>query len=351
MRPGRPRLLFVGNFLSATLGRFAVCEALSSRLRADGWTVLTASARAGRAARLAEMLHAVARHRHDYDVAHVDVFSGAAFLWAELVGAALSAFGKPFVLSLHGGALPAFACDHPRRVRRLLGAAAAVTAPSPYLQHQMRDYCRGIRVHPNPIDTSQYRFRARPRPAPRLVWVRAFHDLYNPAMAIEAVRALQPHVPGLMLTMAGPDKGDGCWQRTQALVADYGLAAQVHFAGGVAPSAVPALLGGHDIFLNTTRTDNTPVSMLEAMAAGLPVISTRAGGVPYLVGHERDALLVPIGDAAAMARGIERLLGERGLAGRLADNARATADRHDWARVLPLWDHLFRSATRVSSAA
>lgn len=346
----RPRLLFIGNFLSESGGRFAVCEALSARLRARGWSVITASGRARRAQRLADMLHTVGRDRHDYDVAHVDVFSGAAFVWAELVCVALHALGKPFVLSLHGGALPDFAAAHPWRLRRLLDSAAAVTAPSPYLQHQLRPYCRRLRVHPNPIDTSHYRFRAR-LPAPRLVWVRAFHDLYDPTVAIDAVRALRDRFPQIALTMAGPDKGDGCLQRSRAFAAAWGLNDRVHFAGAVPPSAVASLLDANDIFLNTTRIDNTPVSMLEAMAAGLPVISTRAGGVPYLVGHDREALLVPIGDGDAMAAAISRLLTEHGLAARLAQHARQTAERHDWRCVMPLWEDLFRSATALGSAA
>lgn len=347
----QPRLLFIGNFLSASGGRFAVCEALSARLRTDGWSVLTASGRPGRAARLADMLHTVARRRHDYDIAHVDVFSGAAFVWAELVTTALSAFGKPFVLSLHGGELPEFARSHPWRVRRLLNSAVAVTAPSPYLHQLLRPYCGGLRVHPNPIDTAKYRFRTRAMPAPRLVWVRAFHDLYHPAMAIRAVSALRDRFPEITLTMAGPDKGDGCLQRARALVAELALDDHVRFAGGMPPEAIAALLDDHDIFVNTTRADNTPVSMLEAMAAGLPVISTTAGGVPYLVGHDRDALLVPIDDAAAMAGAITRVLSEDGVAARLAANARATAERHDWRRVLPLWEDLFQSAASFPSAA
>ena len=346
----RPRLLFIGNFLSASGGRLAVCEALSARLRRDGWRVLTASSRTGRAARLADMLATVGRYRHEYDLAHIDVFSGAAFVWAELVSAALQALGKPFVLSMHGGALPEFAGLHPWRVRRLLRRATAVTAPSDYLQQRLRPYCSGLRVHPNPIDTTLYHFRVR-RPAPRLVWVRAFHDLYDPAMAIHALCALHERFPGIALTMAGPDKGDGCLQRTRALAKASGVADHVHFAGPLPPSAIPALLDDHDIFLNTSRVDNTPVSMLEAMAAGLPVLSTRAGGVPYLVGHDHDALLVPIGDDAALAAAVSRVLTEEGVAARLGVHARATAERHDWRVVMPLWEDLFRSATALPSAA
>jgi glycosyltransferase involved in cell wall biosynthesis len=339
----RPRLLFIGNFLSGSRGSYAVCEALSARLQDEGWTVLTASRHPGRLPRLLDMLGAVTRERHAYDVAHVDVFSGAAFLWAEMVCAMLRLVERPFILSLHGGALPEFARAHPWRVRRLLRTAHAVTAPSRFLREGLADYCPGVRVHPNPIDAGYWTFRLRSRPAPRLIWVRAFHDTYNPAMAIAAVAILKPQFPGITLTMIGPDKGDGSLERARMQVAAAGLDSQIRIPGGMDRAAVGAALEQHDIFLNTSNTDNTPVSVLEALAGGLPAVSTRAGGVPHLLVDQRDALLVPIGDSAAMANAIARLLTTRGLAESLSSHGRLVAERHDWTRVLPLWEQLFTS--------
>jgi glycosyltransferase involved in cell wall biosynthesis len=96
-----------------------------------------------------------------------------------------------------------------------------------------------------------------------------------------------------------------------------------------------------DIFLNTTNVDNTPISVLEAMACGLCVVSTNAGGIPYLLEHERDALLVPPDDAQAMARAVHRILTEPGLAESLSENARRKVEQFDWCAVLPQWERLF----------
>ena len=79
---------------------------------------------------LPDMLATVWTRRCDYDIAQIDVYSGAAFFWAEAVAFALRRLGKPYVLTLHGGALPDFAREWPRRTRRLLESAAAVTAPA-----------------------------------------------------------------------------------------------------------------------------------------------------------------------------------------------------------------------------
>jgi glycosyltransferase involved in cell wall biosynthesis len=86
--------------------------------------------------------------------------------------------------------------------------------------------------------------------------------------------------------------------------------------------------------------DNTPVSVLEAMACGLCVISTNVGGIPYLLQDEHDALLVPSGDDGAMAKAVRRVLTEEGLADRLSCNARRKVEQFDWSYILPKWERV-----------
>jgi glycosyltransferase involved in cell wall biosynthesis len=113
--------------------------------------------------------------------------------------------------------------------------------------------------------------------------------------------------------------------------------------GGVANADVPQWLNSGDIFLNTAKVDNTPVSVMEAMACGLCVVSTNAGGIPDLLEHERDALLVPAGDARLMAAAVGRLLSDERLAAVISAGARRKAEERDWKHVLPLWTGLFDS--------
>ena len=81
------------------------------------------------------------------------------------------------------------------------------------------------------------------------------------------------------------------------------------------------------------------------MACGLCVVSTDVGGIPRLLNHEGDALLVPPRDAAAMALAVERVLVEPELAARLSTTARARALACDWGRVIEQWDALFAEVT------
>jgi glycosyltransferase involved in cell wall biosynthesis len=330
----------VGNFTPSWRPYRQICDELALQLACMDWTVHTTSTRTARSLRLMDMVATVWRRRHDYSVAQVDVFSGPAFCWAEAVCWTLRRARKPYILTLHGGNLPAFARRWPGRVRRLLGSARAVTTPSRYLLDQMRLHQEDLLLLPNPIDITAYSFRPRGNPQPRLIWLRAFNEIYNPTLAVQALARLATNHPEVRLTMIGPDKGDGSLDRTRRVADELGVSDRVGLPGGVPKGEVPARLAEGDIFLNTTNVDNTPVSVLEAMACGLCVVSTNVGGIPYLLEHEVDALLVPPNDLEAMAVAVNRLLVEPGLATRISHNARTKAEGFDWSKVLPQWDSL-----------
>jgi glycosyltransferase involved in cell wall biosynthesis len=340
-------VLFIGNFLSSTVGNRAVCEELSDRLAASGWRVLRSSSRPGRVARMADMLAAVWRHRRSYEVAHIDVYSGPSFLWAEAAAFALTRLGKPYVLTLHGGALPEFARRWPRRVRRLLGSAACVTAPSTYLLEGLRSCARGARLIPNAIDLAHYPFRLRDRPRPRLVWVRAFHRIYDPSLAVRALALVHRRHPDATLDMIGPDKHDRSLDDARAAAGELGVAGAVRFHGAAPKSEIAGWIDRGDIFLNTTTIDNAPVSVVEAMACGACVVSTRIGGVPHLVRDGAEGLLVEPRDPEAMAAAVDRLLTAPTLAARLSRSARSKTEQFDWPVVLPQWQELLSSVAGI----
>lgn len=337
----RPGILLIGNFLSATRGTRGVCEDLADDLKAAGWPVITTSSRPGRLARLIDFLSTVWRQRKRYKIAQVDVYSGLSFLWAEWVCWALRIAGKPYVLTLHGGNLPSFSKRYGKRIQCLLGSACAVTTPSDYLFAQMRAYRSDLVRLPNSLKLSKYPCRYRDHPEPNLVWLRAFHDIYNPSLAVKVVSLLIKDFASVRLFMVGPDKRDGSLESAKNLAIKLGILDRIMLTGAVPKSTTPQWLNRGDILLNTPRIDNTPVSILEAMACGLCIVSTNVGGIPYLLEDEGDALLVPTDDEAAMANAIRRFLADGGLAERLSKNARRKAEQCDWSAILPQWEQLF----------
>jgi len=336
-------LLLVGNYLSGPLYNRNVWQDLAFRLQAFGYDVITTSHRQNKLLRLADMLWTIWHQRNHYQLAQIDVFSGPAFTWAYLSGGLLKKLNKPFILTLHGGNLPQFSKSHRDQVQRLLMQAAAVTVPSSYLLTTMQDYRSDLILIPNAIEISNYSFIERNTPRPDLIWLRAFHEIYHPQMAIEVLQRLQNQFPEVKLTMIGPDKGNGSFQKTQELADDLHLRSSVSFSGGVSKSDVPIWLNKGDIFLNTTNFDNTPISVMEAMACGLCVVSTNVGGIPFLVEDGVDALLVPPNDPDAMAAAVKRILIEPGLASKLSSNARKKAEQFDWSIILPQWEKLLES--------
>jgi glycosyltransferase involved in cell wall biosynthesis len=337
-------VLLVGNFLSASGGSRGVCEELAVRLADTGTTVFTTSRQPVRLLRLWDMLSTIYKRRQQYAVAQVDVYSGPAFLWAEAACWLLRRLNKPFILTLHGGNLPVFAHRHAKRVRHLLAAAAAVTTPSRYLLEQMGVYRGGLRLLLNALELNRYEFHLREQAKPTLTWLRAFHEIYNPSLAPRVAGLLAAKFPEVQLTMIGPDKGDGSLQRTQEAASLRKV--QLILPGGVPKEKVAPWLNRADIFLNTTNVDNAPVSVVEAMACGLCVVSTNAGGLPYLLEEGHNALLVPRDNAEAMTGAVNRLITNPELARKLSQNSRAKAEEHDWSRILPQWQELFRAVSQ-----
>lgn len=336
----KPRLLFVSAYPEpAAISRY-VSGDVALHLKDRGWRCLLTSRSPSRWGRVLDIGWNVWKQRGEYEVACVDVFSGSAFLWAELACGILRRLGKPFILTLHGGSLPEFARKNPGRVRRLLEQSPIVTSPSTYLATELKDYRAGIRVVPNPLEVSRYPYRVPAARMSRVVWLRAFHAIYNPALAVQCIAEARKQGVDLQLDMYGPDKGDGSRAAVEAAMLACGVCDRVTLHGMVPKERIPETMASGDLFLNTTNFDNTPVSVLEAMACGLPVVTTRVGGIPYLLKDGWTALLVPPGDPVSMASALCRVVGDRVLAHSLAHQGRQLVEEFDWNRVLGVWEGL-----------
>ena len=141
--------------------------------------------------------------------------------------------------------------------------------------------------------------------------------------------------------MIGPDKGDGSLTRLLSLAKGLGIDDRVTIIPGVPNVKIPFFLDQNDIFINSSKFDTAPRSLIEAMANGLCIVSTDVGGIPYLVTDDEEALLVPSDKPEIMAQAVKRLLDEPHLAEKLSRNARHSAEGMDWSMILPQWENLF----------
>ncbi len=334
-------ILLVGNFLSSYTGTRSVGEELSLRLFAKGWKTIETSHQLRRTFRLLDILSSAIVYRKEYQIAYVEVYSGLAFFWAEMVMYLLLLLHKPVVLALHGGGLVEFAQTHPVRVSRLLRQGQVIMTPSLFLQAGLKQYSSTIRYLPNAVDVSHYEFQLRHHPARKIIWLRAFHKIYEPELAVKVISFLVKEFKDITLTMIGPDKKDGSLSSSLKLAEILDVASHIDIAGSIPKSKVPIWLTKGDIFLNTTCFESFGVSVVEAALVGLPIVTTNVGELSYLWENEKTALLVPPNDPEAMAVAVQRILTEPELAEHLSQNARNKAEQFDWSVILPQWEALF----------
>lgn len=338
----RKSLVFIGNFLSHHFGAVSVSETVAQKLTKRGWRVFCASSKVNKILRLVDMLQTVWAQRADASLVHIDVFSGTAFLWADLVSFFAKKLGLGLIFTLHGGGLVEFSMRYPARARRVLARADAVVTPSKFLQSALREFRSDIQYIPNGMKLSAYDFCLRNEPRATLIWLRAFHRIYHPELAVETLALLKEDFPDIRLLMVGPDKGDGSFESVQKLVIENGLAEQVQFVGAVPKADVPIWLQKGDVFLNTTRYESFGVGVMEAAACGLPIVTTNVGELPHLWQDGEDALLVAGENPQEMSAAIKRILDDRDLAAKLSQNARHKAEGFDWSVLLPQWEMIFR---------
>lgn len=317
-------------------GQPTPAEALARHLQADGVEVAgMVSTRQHRGPRLVDQLVAPLRWRRRADVVVVDVFSGRSFVSAEAATAAAGLVGLPVVLWLHGGNLPAFAEGHRRRFEHLLASAAAVVAPSGFLAELSMRHGREATIIPNTVELAAATWRDRAPMRPQLLWLRSFAPIYNPTLAVEVVAALVADHPEVQLTMAGADKGERA--ATEARAHALGVADRISFPGVLDAAARDRALDRCDVLLNTNDVDNMPVSLLEAMACGLVVVTTDAGGIPAMVTDGVDAAVRPRGDAGVLAAAVHDVLVDPELARHLAAGGRRRTAGLSWREVGPAW--------------
>jgi glycosyltransferase involved in cell wall biosynthesis len=334
------KLLYLGNQLSKHGYNKTTIETLGIQLEQEGFGIFYASNKKSFLFRLMDMIRAVFIYRKQVTYIVIDTYSTKAFWYAFVCSQLARVFNIKYIPILHGGNLPNRLQKNPKLCRMVFANAYKNVAPSGYLKEafEKAGFTNVIYI-PNSIEVKKYKFKERTAFAPKLLWVRAFASIYNPEMAVKVLFELKKTYPNATLTMVGPDK-DGSLQTTKSFAESIGIT--VHFTGQLSKEDWWKLASEHDIFINTTHFDNTPISVMEAMALGLPVISTNVGGIPYLLTDKENALLVNDADVTAMTDTICSLLKDQQKASDLTLNARHFIEQMDWNVVKEEWKRVLR---------
>jgi glycosyltransferase involved in cell wall biosynthesis len=232
-----------------------------------------------------------------------------------------------------------------RTAKPTLKLADRIVTPSGFLVDVFGKF--GVRAQSifNIIETSRFINRKRRKLRPVFMTNRILEPLYNVDCILRAFAIIQARYPDASLTIAH----DGCCRAGLEKLAQELQLRNTRFVGRVPHDKVPELYDSADIYLTTPNIDCMPGSLLECLASGLPIVATKAGGIPYIVKDRETALLVDINDHQALAERSIELLENPDLVEQLTERGLEEVKRYHWAPVRDQWSALYRELSGLGS--
>lgn len=332
------KLLYIGNNLNRKDFNPTSVEFLGNKLKED-FQIDQISSIENIVWRLFHIWYVLLFKGKKYDRVLIDTYSTTAFHFAWTAAVICQWRDIPYIPILHGGNLPIRLVKSRKLFLNMLSKAFAVVSPSEYLKVSLNLSPEiEIQVIPNLLEIEKYNFLHRERiDKVNLIWLRAFDKIYNPELAIHLVdKLLKSGLNDVSLTMIGPDK-DGSLENCKNLVRRLGLEQNVTFTGRLERGEWLPIAEKSNCFINTTTIDNFPVSLLEAMALGIPIISTNVGGIPFLIKEEVTGLLVPTDNVEKLMDAVMKLVNNQALSSKLSQNGRAKSLSYTWENVRKQW--------------
>jgi glycosyltransferase involved in cell wall biosynthesis len=331
-------LLYIGNQLSQKGKTVTTIDSLSQLLNQEGFNVATASIKKNKAFRLIDMVVHVVNHRKGVDYVLIDTYSTTNFYYAYIISQLCRIFNLKYIPILHGGNLPNRLEQSPKLSKAIFKHAYINVAPSLFTKSNFgRLGYHNVTCIPNAIELKNYPFKKRTFENVRLLWVRSFSKIYNPILAIDILKILKNENINAELCMVGPDS-DGSLLEVKKYA--KALNVEVTFTGKLSKQEWSKLSENYNIFINTTNVDNMPVSVIEAMALGLPVVSTNVGGVPFLIENNKNGILVEPKKADGFVRAIKQIMLNSNQVNQITENARGYVEQFDWEKVKEKWNSI-----------
>jgi len=333
------KIIYIGNQKASSSLTPTTIDTLSSQLQLEGVDVIKASPISNKLLRLIHMTFVLIFQSRKVKMVLIDTYSSSAFLFCINAAFWSRLLKKPYAPILHGGNLKWRIEKSPWWSDFVFKNAKVNIGVSHFFEETFRSKGYPFTVIPNNIEVGDYPFQLRKKIAPRILWVRSFARLYHPNLALDILKILIQKYPESNLTMIGPDK-DGSMQEFMEYSKLIGIEKNVEVLGLKTKPEWREISKKNDIFLSTTTIDNTPVSVIEAMALGLPVVSTRVGGVPFIISHGKNGLLYESGNAEEAAQFIFQLLENPDFTEKISLEGRATVENWDWKVIKNQWKNL-----------
>ena len=329
-------ILYIGNNIRSKTNNVTYMVTLSNLLKNEDYELLLTSSKTNQLLRILDMLLHIIKYRKKISCILIDTYSTRNFYYALACSQLSRLFNLKYIPILHGGNLPNRLKNSSKLCDLIFKYSYKNVAPSNYLKDAFENNGYETVFIPNVLEINNYKFKKRGNVAPKLLYVRAFDKIYNPQMAVYVLSELLKKYPAAKLCMVGPDK-DGSLKECIALAKEFGIDASVEFTGMLSKSEWHKKSEEFDIFINTSNFDNTPVSVMEAMALGLVVVSTDVGGMPYLINNGFDGVLVAPSNIEKMTLSIDTIIVNTASTQQLIFNARKKVESFDWSNVKDSW--------------
>ncbi len=344
------KILIIGSFYHPANKNHSVtaAEQLAAILKKHHVGVITTTRQYKKIQKLIATVYAILVYSRHYDIAVVPLYgTPLSFIWQSVSVQLLKLLKKKVVLVVHGGSIPEQVEHGQTKFIKTLHRANAVVCPSPYMQTFLSG--KGIQstVIENGLDLSSYPHQQKTIFRPHLLWMRSFSDTYNPEMAVRVAIVLAQKYPDFKMVMAGTD--GGTLQRIVNMVQLHQLDQVISLPGYLDHAQKIKYAEACDIYISTNRIDNAPVSLIEFMALGLPIVAVNTGGIPYLIKDGYNGLLTEPEDAEAMAKKIEMLIGHPELSKTICGNAYAYSAHYGEEAVFRKWQNFFGDLNKSPS--
>ena len=331
-------LLYIGNKLSDHGYTSTSIETLGTFLEGEGFHVYYASSQKNKILRMLEMIIKTFKYAKKVDYVLIDTYSTKNFWYAFIISQLCRILNLKYIPKLHGGNLPNRIIRSKFFSKLIFKNAHINIAPSYYLLEAFKkNGYTNLKYIPNTIEIQLYTPSPKVFKAPKILWVRSFAKIYNPVMAVKVFIKIKDIFPDAKICMVGPKKDDS---HAKTLKYAKKNKVEVVVTGKLSKKEWIEVSKEYNVFINTTHFDNTPISVIEAMALGLPIVSTNVGGISYLLEHNVNALLVADDDIAGMINQISRLFTEPNLAHTLSERGKESVKSFDWEIVKNQWIEL-----------
>jgi glycosyltransferase involved in cell wall biosynthesis len=311
---------------------------LEEKFRKDGFQVSSVSNFRNRFIRLFDTIYTLIVKINTYDLILIQSFGFKAFILEDIASIIGKYLGKKIYFNIRGGAFMNFYNQNPKWVRRVLKRATFISTPSSLLAKSLNDEGFNVSKISDFIDIDRFTYSPPSTGNFKILWVRAFHQVYNPHLAVDSFKIIFEKYPKATLTMVGPDQG--LLNEISRLIDNYDLKNKIKIVGPVDNKELPDYYKSHSVFITTTHFESFGAAIFEAASCGIPMVSTKVGEIPFLWKDGHDILLSE-SKPDNFAKQIAHILDKPQLAMHLSINARQKAEMYQWDFIKDNWSKQF----------